>query len=125
MISYQVFFETLQRKKLSQNKLLQDKVITAPILQRMRSNGNVRIDTIDKLCNYLQVTPDQVFTWYPDTATNFITARTDPTPEELDDGSINPDTVQDSPPANTADYSKQLQELQQQINNLKKQIENK
>lgn len=128
MISFAIFFETLKNKNVSQTEIIKNKIVPPQTLQNMRNNGKINTSTIDRICNYLEVTPDQVFTWYPDTATNIIAAKADPTPEELTPAD-NPKDAAGNPPKqnpslNEKDPLQELQQLQLQLDDLKKKFEN-
>lgn len=66
MITYNTFFETLKIKKISQNDLINKHNISAYTLTRMRRNEAITTQTIDKLCNILDVTPSNILEYKKD-----------------------------------------------------------
>lgn len=76
MVKFDIFFETLKEKKVSSYKLIQQKIISPNTVQRFKNNLPTTTDTIDKICDYLNCTPDQVFTYTKSEAPNNETEET-------------------------------------------------
>ena len=53
MISYEKFWITLKKKKVTQYALVKNHKISTGLLARMRNNEPVSTATIDRLCNIL------------------------------------------------------------------------
>ena len=60
MISYKPFFETLEKSKTSQYKLINHYLISANTLYRMKRNKPVSLVTIEYLCNILKCNVEDV-----------------------------------------------------------------
>ena len=54
MINYSPFYMTLLKKKISQYKLINEYLISASTLNRIRKNKSVSLATIDLLCKILK-----------------------------------------------------------------------
>lgn len=66
MIKYDRLWETLSKKGISQNTLLREYNLSKGQLDRLRNNKVVYTSTIDKLCNILNCTLDDVMEHIPD-----------------------------------------------------------
>ncbi len=53
MITFEPLWKTLQNKNISQYDLITKYNLDKHLLQRLRDNNNVQLNTIDKLCNIL------------------------------------------------------------------------
>ncbi len=53
MIIYDKLWSTLKEKNISQYKLIKEYGISTGQLDRLRKNGNVNTDILDKLCSIL------------------------------------------------------------------------
>ncbi len=53
MISYEPFYKTLSKKKMTQYKLMTKYLIPNGTIQRIRENKNVSLNTIENLCKVL------------------------------------------------------------------------
>ena len=54
MISYEPFFNALEKRGISQDQLINDYQISADLLHRMRKNQDVSMYSIDRICHLLQ-----------------------------------------------------------------------
>jgi DNA-binding Xre family transcriptional regulator len=54
MHTFKPFFDTLERKGITQYSLINDYGVSSGLLSRMRVDGNVNIDSIDDLCDLLE-----------------------------------------------------------------------
>lgn len=54
MISYKPFWSTLEKKCISQYKLIHEYKVSAGQLSRMRAGENISTHTIDMLCEILE-----------------------------------------------------------------------
>lgn len=66
MITYERFFNYIKDKSLSQNELLRQNIINNRLLNAMRHNKCITTDSINKLCNKLNCTPNDILTYTPD-----------------------------------------------------------
>ena len=66
MITYDVLWETLKKKKITQYALINTYHISAGQLSRMRANANISTGTVNKLCNILDCRVEDIMTFYPD-----------------------------------------------------------
>lgn len=62
MIDFSPLWATMKEKSISQYDLI-NKGIDKHTLDRLRNNHNVTILTIEKLCDILNCTPNEVFTF--------------------------------------------------------------
>lgn len=66
MINYNVLWETLKNKKITQYALINTHRISAGQLSRMRANANISTSTVNKLCNILGCNVEDIMTFTPD-----------------------------------------------------------
>lgn len=66
MITYEKFFELIIEKGYSQNDLIRKKIINGRLLNAIRNNQSITIDSLNKLCNNLNCTPFDIITYVPD-----------------------------------------------------------
>ena len=59
-ISYQKLFDTLKNKGIMQKTMREDLNLSGSILTRLKHNGAVTTETIGKICEYLQCTPNDI-----------------------------------------------------------------
>lgn len=59
MISYEPLWKTMKEKKVSQYKLIKNG-IDAKTLDSIKKNGNITLLTLEKLCNIISCTPNDV-----------------------------------------------------------------
>lgn len=62
MISYEKLFEILKRKNLKKTDLL--KIISKGSLSKLNKNQNLQTEVIEKICNFLNVQPGEIMTFY-------------------------------------------------------------
>ena len=67
MISYEKFWNTLQRKNITQYVLVKKYKVSTGLLARMRNDEPVSLATIDKLCNILHCRIGDIVEITPDT----------------------------------------------------------
>ena len=63
MIDYSPFWETMKSRKVSQYRILQDKVVVNKTLDGLKHNRNITMLTLERLCKYLECTPNDVVTF--------------------------------------------------------------
>jgi DNA-binding Xre family transcriptional regulator len=66
LISYEKFFELIKYKGYSQNELIRKGYINARLLNALKNNNSITIDTLNNLCNNLECTPMDIITYSPD-----------------------------------------------------------
>lgn len=64
MLDYAPLWVTMKRKNVSQYKLLKDKVIDNKTLDSIKNGGNLTLNTVEKLCNYLECTPNEIVKFF-------------------------------------------------------------
>lgn len=63
MITYDVFWVTLKKRKVSQYKLVKEYDISKGTLHRMKNNGSISTYTVNRLCNILQCDITEIMTF--------------------------------------------------------------
>ena len=66
MIIYDRLWVTMQQKGITQYDLYTHHNINRSLLDRLRNNKNVEINTIDRLCNILQCRVEEIMEHVPD-----------------------------------------------------------
>ena len=66
VISYEPFWETLKRKKISQYKLIRDYSFSKGTLDALKHNRNISTATLNDICNMLECTPQDIIRYVPD-----------------------------------------------------------
>lgn len=65
MIDYSPLWETMKQRHISQYALI-NKGIDKHTLDQLRKNQNITVLTVEKLCNILNCTPNDVLlSWHP------------------------------------------------------------
>ncbi|SFH76226.1 DNA-binding transcriptional regulator, XRE family [Pseudobutyrivibrio sp. OR37] len=60
MITFDPLWKTLKEKDISQYDLINKYNVDKAVLQRLRNNHNVQLNTIDKLCNILNCNVEDI-----------------------------------------------------------------
>ena len=60
MISYEPFWNTLSEKGISQYELINKYNIDNHLLHSLRTNRNINMLTMERLCNILDCTPNDI-----------------------------------------------------------------
>ena len=66
MIVYEKLMNLLSKKKLNKRKLSEAIGIKANTMSALSKNRNVNMETINRICEYLQVQPSEIIEWIPD-----------------------------------------------------------
>lgn len=67
MISFNPLFATLEKRKLTIYSLQRAGLIGGGTVDKIRANSpGVTLETINRICNYLHVKPNQIFSYTPD-----------------------------------------------------------
>ena len=63
IIDFSPLWETMKRKKITQYKLLQSDIIDNKTLDSLKKNKNITLLTVEKLCEILDCTPNDIVTF--------------------------------------------------------------
>lgn len=66
MITYEKFFKLIKIKGYSQNELIRQGIINARLLNALKNNKSITIDTLNNLCNKLDCKPNDIITYKKD-----------------------------------------------------------
>ena len=66
MISYEPLWKTLKRKNVTTYKLIKDYNLSRGILDKLKHNRNVNVDTIGRLCEMLDCNVEDVMEYRKD-----------------------------------------------------------
>ena len=66
MIVYRKLDELLQERKISKNKLGKETGISTNIISKISKNEGFKTETINRICEYLEVQPGEIMEWIPD-----------------------------------------------------------
>ena len=64
IIDYTPLWDTMHRKGVSQYLLLKQGVLDNKTLDSLRKNKNITLFTLEKLCNALDCTPNDIVTFH-------------------------------------------------------------
>ena len=60
MVDYTPLWKTMRERKITQYAMLQDKVLDNHTLDRLKKNMNITLITLERICKYLDCTPNDV-----------------------------------------------------------------
>ena len=60
MVDYTPLWKTMREREITQYAMLQDKVIDNHTLDRLKKNMNITLITLERICKYLDCTPNDV-----------------------------------------------------------------
>lgn len=66
MISYEPFYQTLQKKEISTYKLINQYGISRGLLDRLRHNKPISTVTLNDLCTILDCRVEDILSYIPD-----------------------------------------------------------
>ncbi|MDO4322786.1 MAG: helix-turn-helix transcriptional regulator [Lachnospiraceae bacterium] len=66
MIKYDRLWETMKAKGITQYTLYTKYNINRSLLDRLRNNKNIEVNTIDRLCSILQCRVEDIMEYIPD-----------------------------------------------------------
>ena len=66
MIKYDRLWETMKKRGITQYALYTNYNVNRSQLDRLRKNENVEVNTIDKLCNILKCSVEEIMEHVPD-----------------------------------------------------------
>lgn len=65
MIVYYKLDALLKERKITKTQLTKDTGISTNIVSKISKNEGFKTETIDRLCEYLQVQPSEIMEWIP------------------------------------------------------------
>lgn len=65
MIVYYKLDALLKERKITKTQLTKDTGISTNIVSKISKNERFKTETIDRLCEYLQVQPSEIMEWIP------------------------------------------------------------
>lgn len=60
MVDYTPLWKTMREREITQYAMLQDKVLDNHTLDRLKGNMNITLITLERICKYLDCTPNDV-----------------------------------------------------------------
>ena len=60
MVDYTPLWKTMREREITQYAMLQDKVLDNHTLDRLNKNMNITLITLERICKYLDCTPNDV-----------------------------------------------------------------
>ena len=60
MVDYTPLWKTMCEREITQYAMLQDKVLDNHTLDRLKKNMNITLITLERICKYLDCTPNDV-----------------------------------------------------------------
>ena len=66
MIVYEKLMNILSERKINKRQLSEAIGIKANTMSALSKNRNVNMETINRICEYLQVQPSEIMEWIPD-----------------------------------------------------------
>lgn len=66
MITFEKFFEYIQKKGVSQNELMRKNIVSAKMLNSLKHNKSITTYSINRICNLLECKPEDILTYTPD-----------------------------------------------------------
>ena len=60
MVDYSPLWDTMSERKITQYMMLQDKILDNHTLDRLKKNMNITLITLERICKYLNCTPNDV-----------------------------------------------------------------
>lgn len=70
MIVYEKLMNLLAEKQMNKRQLSEAIGIKANTMSALSKNRNVNMETINRICEYLQVQPSEIMEWIPDAEYN-------------------------------------------------------
>ena len=75
MIVYDKLMDILSERKMNKRQLSEAIGIKANTMSALSKNRNVNMETINRICEYLQVQPSEIMEWIPDAEYNKTNAE--------------------------------------------------
>lgn len=70
MIVYYKLDKLLNERKITKTQLCKDTGISSNIVAKIRKNEGFKTETLNRICEYLQVQPSEIMEWIPDAEYN-------------------------------------------------------
>lgn len=70
MIVYYRLDTLLSERKITKTKLCKDTGISTNVVSKISKNEVLKTDTLNRICEYLQVQPSEIMEWIPDAEYN-------------------------------------------------------
>lgn len=70
MIVYYKLDTLLSERKITKTQLCKDTGISTNVVSKISKNEVFKTDTLNRICEYLQVQPSEIMEWIPDTEYN-------------------------------------------------------
>lgn len=70
MIVYYKLDTLLDERKITKTQLCKDTGISTNVVSKIRKNEVFKTDTLNRICEYLQVQPSEIMEWIPDAEYN-------------------------------------------------------
>ena len=75
MIVYYKLDTLLDERKITKTQLCKDKGISTNVVSKISKNEVFKTDTLNRICEYLQVQPSEIMEWIPDAEYNKATEQ--------------------------------------------------
>ncbi len=75
MIVYYRLDTLLSERKITKTKLCKDTGISTNVVSKISKNEVLKTDTLNRICEYLQVQPGEIMEWIPDEKYNKANAE--------------------------------------------------
>lgn len=66
MISYEKFWKTIENKHITSYQLIKEYGFDNRLLDRLRNNKDIKVSTINNICNKLNIKPDEIIDYKKD-----------------------------------------------------------
>ncbi len=60
MVDYSPLWDTMRKREITQYMMLKDKILDNHTLDRLKKNMNITLITLERICKYLDCTPNDV-----------------------------------------------------------------
>lgn len=70
MIVYYKLDTLLSKRKITKTQLCKDTGISTNVVSKISKNEVFKTDTLNRICEYLQVQPNEIMEWIPDAEYN-------------------------------------------------------
>ena len=70
MIVYYKLDTLLNERKITKTQLCKDTAISTNVVSKISKNEVFKTDTLNRICEYLQVQPSEIMEWIPDAEYN-------------------------------------------------------
>ena len=60
MVDYSPLWDTMRKREITQYMMLKDKILDNHTFDRLKKNMNITLITLERICKYLDCTPNDV-----------------------------------------------------------------